>query len=114
MGCGIHQGGLLTVQPRVTAYILALFLLALDLPGLIWLLLPSPNGEAEAVKIVCVVFVGGFVNLFGSLAGWKHLNMARDEWGRGDALLCRFFQANTLWGLWLFVITYLKQWLFPL
>lgn len=102
------------MESKVTAYILSLFLLCLDLPGLLWLLSPSKTGDEEAVKIVTVVFVGGFVNLFTGWAGWGKLRQVRDEWRAIDSLLSMVFVICIFWMIWTFGLVYLKQLIPPL
>ncbi|MEW6709971.1 MAG: hypothetical protein AB1403_09145 [Candidatus Riflebacteria bacterium] len=102
------------MKEKTTAFILLGFLLFLDVPGLIWLLWPSASGDEEAIKIVCVVFVGGFVNFFTGLAGWRELRKIRDIWGGFELWLSRFFVACLLWMPALFAIVYVKQLLIPI
>ena len=102
------------MEERVTSYILFIFLVFLDLPALAWVLSPSSSGEQEAVKIVCVVFVGGFVNFFAGFFGWRELGFAINQTKGIDNLIRRFFQICMGWILWTFVLVFLKQYLIPL
>ena len=102
------------MDSKITAYILSLFLLCQDVPGLVWLLSPSKTGEEEAVKIVVVVFVGGFVNLFSGLAGWRKLSHVQEEWNAIDSLLSKGFVMCIFWMIWTFGLVYCKQLILPL
>ena len=102
------------MDSKIPAYVLALFLLCLNVAGLLWLLSPSKTGDEEAVKIVTVIFVGGFVNLLTGLAGWRELSPLRDEWRAIDSLLSRGFVICIFWMIWTFGLVYLKQLILPL
>lgn len=102
------------IKTRTTVYILIAFLLALDLPALVWLLSPSADGDREAIKIVCVVFVGGLVNFFTGLAAWRRFRRIRENWSRTDRYLRIFLFVSILWMVVTFLISYIKQLIIPL
>ena len=99
---------------KLTAYILAGFLILLNIPGIIWLMIPSSSGETEAIKIICVVFVGGLVNFFTAFAARRRLKAARDEWGSFDTAVSWFLLFCMTWMATTFLLTYIKQMIIPL
>ena len=101
-------------ERKVTAYILALFLICLDVPSLVYLLIPSKTGGEEAFKIVVVVFVGGLVNFSTGLVGWFRLRRVRENWRPLDSTLSKIFVVCILWMVWTFILIYIKQLLLPL